>query len=418
MPMQLTRLRGAAAFLAATGSILLAACGGSTSGGGQGTEATGEPVVIGSAISLSGSLAKEGGLAKQGYDLWLDWINAQGGIKYKGKKHPVKILYEDDTSKSDLSATLAQKLITEEKAQFLLGPYGSAATATVAVVAEKNAIPMLDANGAAESIFTKGYKYTFGVISPSSQYMKGVIDMAAAQTPRPTSVALLSADDNFSQEVSRAAEAYAPTKGMQVVFNQKYPNGSTDLTSLVSQAKTKNPDLLINSGHLAEAIAIHKAARDLKMTAKLYAYSVGPSTPDFVTALGKDAEGVVSGTQWNPDVKTKPEIYLTNAEYVAAYRKKYSTSEAPDYHVAEGTAACLALQKAIENADSVDPDKVRDALAKLDLKTFFGEIKFDAQNKNVTKPMVVEQIQGGQHNLVWPPDVAPYKPKYPAPSFG
>jgi len=332
---------------ACAASLAALACGGA---GGGGTTQTGEDIVIGVPIAMTGAVAREGALAKQGYDMWLQWIKQQGGITVKGTKHQVQLKYKDDQSKPDLSAQLAQQLITEEKAQFLLGPYGSAATASVAVVAEKNGIPMVEGNGAAQSIFSQGYKYTFAVLSPSNKYLQGVMDMAAAMSPRPTSIALLAADDNFSLEVARAVSEYAPNKGFQVVYNEKYPNGSTNVSGLVANAKARNADMVLNSGHLQEAIAIHKAAKDLRLDAKLFAYSVGPSTPDFTQALGKDADYVFAGSQWTPQVKYKPQFYLSVEDYVAIYRKTFNTQEAPAYQTAESTAACLALQKAIDNA--------------------------------------------------------------------
>jgi branched-chain amino acid transport system substrate-binding protein len=396
-------------------ALVLSACGSSSSSSSGPT--TGSPIIFGTAVSLTGQQSKEGALTKQGYDLWLDWINQRGGIVVNNVKHPVQILYEDDQSKADQSAILVQKLITEKKAQYILGPYGSAASATDAVIAEKNAIPMVEANGAAQSIFSKGYKYTFAVLSPANKYLTGVIDMAATLTPKPTTLAMVSADDNFSLEVSKAVVEYAPTKGINVVFNQKYPNGSTDVSGVLAQAKAQHPDILMNSGHLAEAIAINKSVKDLKLDAKIAAYSVGPSTPDFIQALGKDADYVYDGSQWTAQVKYTPSFYLTVSEYVAAYRKKFNTTDEPDYHVAESTAACLAFQKALENAGSLDPTKVRDALAALDVMTFFGQIKFDSRGVNTFKPMVVEQIQGGKHFTVFPGEVANGKPLYPAPTW-
>ena len=399
----------------AASATLLAACGGSTNSGS--TSKTGDPIIFGSALSVTGQQAKEGALTKQGYDLWLDWINQQGGIVVKGVKHPVQILYQDDQSKPDQSAILVQKLITEQKAQYILGPYGSAASATDAVVAEKNGVPMVEANGAAQSIFSKGYKFTFAVLSPANKYLTGVIDMAAALNPKPTTLAMLSADDNFSLEVAKAVVEYAPTKGINVVFNQKYPNGSTDLSGVLSQAKAQNPDILMNSGHLAEAIAINKSAKDLKLNAKIAAYSVGPSTPNFIQALGKDANYVYAGSQWTAQVKYSPAFYLSVKDYVAAYQKKFNSTDDPDYHVAESTAACLAFQKALENAGSLDPNKVRDALAALNVTTFAGVIRFDSRGVNIYKPMVVEQIQNGKHFTVYPADVANGKAMYPTPSW-
>jgi branched-chain amino acid transport system substrate-binding protein len=410
-------MRGAKlAPIVASLAVGLAACGTSTPGATS--PSTGSPLVFGAAVSLTGAQSKEGGLTKQGYDLWLDWINQRGGIVVNNVKHPVQIKYEDDQSNANLSATLVQKLITDEKAQFILGPYGSAATATDAIIAEKNGIPMVEANGAAQSIFNKGYKFTFGVLSPANKYLTGVLDMAATLNPKPTTIAMLAANDNFSVEVAKAVEDYAPSKGMQVVFSKQYPAAAPDVSGLISQAKQANPDIVMNSGHLAEAIAINKAAKQLGLNAKIFAYSVGPSTPDFISALGADANYVVDGSQWTPQVKYRPSFYLSVSDYVKAYEAKYPNGGgAPDYHVAESTAACLAFQKAIENAGSLDPSKVRDALAGLDVMTFFGQIKFDSRGINTFKPMVVEQIQSGVHYTVFPADVANGRPQYPTPAW-
>ena len=394
-------------------ATLLAACGTSTPSG----PTTGSTIIFGAAVSLTGAQSFEGKLTKQGYDLWLDWIKAKGGIVIGNVRHPVDIKYEDDQSKADISATLVQKLITDEKANFILGPYGSSATATDAIVVERNGIPMVEANGAAQAIFSKGYKFTFGVLSPANKYLTGVLDMAATLNPRPTTIALLAAKDNFSVEVAAAIKDYAPKVGMQVVFYKEYPPAATDVSSLISQAKQVNPDIVMNSGHLAEAIAINKSAKQLALNAKIFAYSVGPSTPDFISALGADANYVYDGSQWTPQVKYKPDFYLSVADYVKAYKAKYNTSDAPDYHVAESTAACLAFQKAIENAGSLDPTKVRDALAILDVMTFFGQVKFDSRGINIYKPMVVEQIQNGGHYTVFPSSVANGTPQYPTPPW-
>src|ERR1700704_6443979 len=199
--------------LAAVAALAVVPCGGTASPG----TTTGSTIVLGAPLGLTGSLTKESELTKQGYDLWSDWINAKGGIVVNGVKHPVTIKYYDDTSNANQSAVLMQKLITEDKANFLLGPYGSAATATDAAIAEQNQIPMVEANGAAQSIFNQGYKYTFGVLSPANKYLQGVIDMAATLNPKPTTIAMLSADDNFSVEGADGVNPYAAPQGMNVV---------------------------------------------------------------------------------------------------------------------------------------------------------------------------------------------------------
>src|SRR3977135_426123 len=327
--------------LLALAAVAAVACGSPSSSG----PTTGSTITLGAPLGLTGSLTKESTLTKQGYDLWLDWINAKGGIVVNNVKHPVTIKYYDDTSNANQSAVLMQKLITEDKANFLLGPYGRAATATDAAIAEQNEIPMVEANGAAQSIFSQGYKYTFGVLSPANKYLQGVVDMAATlNNPQPLTLLMLSADDNFSLEVANAIVSYAPTKGITVYPVKKYKNGATNLSAEVQAAKAATPDIVMNSGHLTEAIAINKAAKEQKLNAKIFAYSVGPSTPDFISALAKDADYVYGGSPWTPQVKYTPAFYLTVPQYVAAYRTKYPTYGDPDYHVEASRAACLDPQ--------------------------------------------------------------------------
>jgi branched-chain amino acid transport system substrate-binding protein len=394
-------------------SVVALSCGGGTGGGG-GAQKTGSDIVIGEALAATGLNANEGGLTKQGVQIWEDWVNKQGGITVAGVKHKVNVIIQDDASVPDQSATIDQKLITESRAQFLLGPYGSSATATAAVIAEQNQIPMVEGEGASLSIFNRGYKWTFGTISPANVYLKGVIDMADTLNPKPSKIAILSANDSFSLDVTKAVEQYAPTKGFQIVFDQQYPSGTTNLSGLVSQAKSTSPDMVLNSGHLAEAVAINKAAKQLDLNAKLFAYTVGPSTPDFVTSLGSDANYVIDPSQWTPAVKYRPDFFYTVPQYVAAYKRLFNTQNDPDYHVAGGTSPCLALQWAIEKANSLDPNKVRTALTKLKVTTFFGVLAFNSQGYNDKKPMVVEQIQNGQHVTIYPTDVANAKIQYPA----
>ena len=378
---------------------------------------TGADIVLGAPMSLTGNQSKEGALTKEGYDLWRDWVNAHGGITAEGARHRVQIRYLDDRSTPDASGQAAQQLITDDGAQFLLGSYGSTNTAADATVAEKNHIPLVASNGAARSIYMKGYHFVFGVQTPAESELQGVLDMAATMNPKPTKIALLSADDSFSVEVANAAADYAPRVGMQVVFSYQYPSGSTNLYAALDAAKAKKPDIILNSGHLIEAIAITKAARDVRLDPAMFAYTSGPDTPDFARALGKDANYVYSGSQWSPQLKYKSVYSFSAAEFVSTYQKMYGTADLPAYQVASASAAGLALQRAIEQADSLAPDKVRDGLASLDITTFFGRIKFDQQGQNIFKTVVVEQIQDGKLTTVWPSALAASTPQYPTPAW-
>jgi len=381
-------------------------------------DAADQTIVFGSAVSLTGSLAKEGKLTQEGYDFWKDYVNARGGIRVGKKTYKVDIKYYDDESKPANAAQLAERLIDQDHVNFILGPYGSGTAFTVAQLVERKKIPMVEGNGAAEKIFNQGFRYSFAVLSPARRYLEGVIDLALHQKPRPQTLAISAASDAFSLEVQAGAVDYAQAHGLKVVYNNKYPETATDVSSVISAIKASNPDLILNAGHLQDALLVHKGLKEQNVQAKLYGYSVGPDTPDFTTALGKDANYVFGGAQWSESVKYHADragFYRTAPEYAKAFAAVYH--HRPDYHNAESTATCLAFQYAIENAGTLDPEKVRDALSKLDVTTFYGLLKFDSRGLNVYKPMVTNQIQNGKLVTVWPAGLAAAKPQYPTPPW-
>ncbi len=406
----------ALALLALVLPAVLAACGGSSSTGG----ATGT-LTFGAAVSLTGSLSHEGTDTLNGYNLWADQVNAHGGIKIGGKTYKVQITSYDDGSSAQTSAQLTRTLITANKVNFLLGPYGSAATLTDEVIAQQYQIPMVEGNGAAKAIFAKGNPYIFGVLSPSPQYAGAMIQAALSLSTPPKTIAIINANDAFSTEVAAAAKTLAASSGMDVVYTQSYPANATDLTGVLTQIKTSAhggvPDMILGSGHEGEAITTLKEAKQLGINPKLWAFTVGPALPDFATTLGGDANYVISSSQWTPQVKYQgQDLFGTAQNFEQIYKAKYNV--VPSYQAADATACGLAYQFALQNAGSVDPAKVRDALANLNVTTFYGPIKFAANGENDTKPMVTIQIQSGQVVTVFPSNIANATLQYPTPSFG
>jgi branched-chain amino acid transport system substrate-binding protein len=378
----------------------------------------GSDLVIGVPLAATGNLSTEGAMAREGYDLWLDWVDGvRGGIQVAGVRHRVRLDYQDDGSQPAMDGQLAQQMIGSDHVRFLLGPYGASNVAAVAAVADGAHVPLVSANGSSSAIFGRGYRYVFGVQTPAAKDLQVVFDMAAALHPRPTTVAMLSAGDAYSEEVAAGALDDARARGFQVVFDQAYPDGSTGLAGLLAQVKAAGADIVVDSGHLLEAVALEKAAKDLRLAAKLLVFTVGPDVPIFAQTLGSDADYVVTGSQWSAAARYRPDYYLTSADYVAAYRRKFGVSDDPGYQVADATAAGLALERAIEQAGSLDPDRVRDALASLDVMTFFGRLKFDSTGQNIYKPMLAEQILSGRPQTVWPIELAAAPAKYPVPTW-
>lgn len=390
-----------------------AATAAATPAGGGASAGT---ILFGAPLGLTGSLSKESKLTQQGYDLWKETVNAAGGINVGGKKYMVDIKYYDDGGVQDKSGQMTEKLISEDKVNFLLGPYGTSPTQSDAAVAEKYEIPMIEGEGAAEKIFSQGYKYTFGVLSPAGNYLKGVVEMAAAQNPKPKLVVILSANDAFSVEVANGAKKVAEAAGLTVAPIITYPDKETNLTAQVTQAKGLNPDLVLNSGHFAEAVAIVKAAKELGLNPQGMGFSVGPSLPDFKDTLKADANFVYGGSQWTKDLTYQgDDPWKTPQAYFDAFQKRWGND--PSYQSAMATACGLVFQKAIEKAGSLDPKAVRDAIAATDFMSFAGPMKFDSRGLNITKPMVVEQWQAGAKQTVWPAESASGKPQWPTPAW-
>ena len=396
---------------------VLAACGGSSSTAGTKTGT----LVFGAPISLTGSLSHEGTDTLNGYHLWADQVNAHGGLTIGGTKYQVSIKYYDDGSDAQKSAQLTKQLITGDKVNFLLGPYGSAATLTDEVIAQQYQIPMVEGNGAAKKIFEKNNPYIFGVLSPSPEYAGAMIKAALSLPTPPKTIAIINANDSFSSEVAAAAKTLAASSGMTVVYSQSYPANATDLTGVLTQIKTAAgggaPDMILGSGHEGEALTTMKQAKQLGINPKLWAFTVGPALPDFITTLSGDANYVIGSSQWTPQVKYQgQDVFGTAENFAQLYTAKYTTK--PSYQAAESTACGLAYQFALQNANSTDPQKVRDALSSLNITTFYGPIKFSATGENDTKPMVTIQIQSGQVVTVFPSDVANATFQYPTPAFG
>jgi len=383
------------------------------------TNGTTPTLLFGAPISLTGATSNEGQLTLDGYKLWVKEVNAHGGIRIGHTAYQVQFKYYDDGSSPTKSAQLTQQLITFDKVNFLLGPYGTAATLQDEAIAEQYKVPMVEGNGSAKAIFSKGFHYIFGVQSPASEYAKAMLEAALALVNPPKTVAIISADDAFSKEVASAAKDYATTHNLNVVYYQQYPANTTDLTGVLTALKTSGPngtipDMLLGSGHESEAVTTMKQCKQQHINAKLYAFTVGPAIPDFISVLGSAANYILGSSQWTPQERYKGiDVFGTPANYTQIYKTEYSYE--PSYQSADATAAGLAFQYAIQKARSVDPQKVRDTLTSLDIMTFYGRIRFDSTGANTDKPMATIQIQQGGVTTVYPSDIANARLIYPTP---
>ncbi len=363
------------------------------------------PIKVGASLSLTGTYAQPGSYQKEGYELCADHVNAKGGLL--GRK--IEFVFYDDQSMPATGVRLYEKLITEDKVDAVMGPYSSPITEAVANVSEKYQKVMVSPLAATTSIFKKGRKYIFMVISPAEAYLDGLVDMAAKRGLK--TIAVINEDTLFTKASAVGVAEIAKKKGMQVVFQEAYPKGNTDFSALLTKLKAANPDVIAASTYFDDAVAITRQMKELNVNAKMYGVTVGGDLPKFYELLKQNAEYVYGATQWEGNLP-----YPGQKEFVDSYQKKFGHE--PVYHSAAGYAGCVIYGEAVKRAGTLDSDKVRDQLLKLETRTFFGDYRVDGDGFQIAHKMVMFQWQDGKKVTVWPDDLANGKPRYPTPGWG
>jgi branched-chain amino acid transport system substrate-binding protein len=373
-----------------------------------------DEIVLGSAISQTGKYAREGKFYVDAYQLTVDAINKAGGVKVGGKSYPLALKLYDDQSDPNLSVRLFTKLVTSDKVNFLLGPYSSGITIPASTVAEKYEIPMVQGGGASGKIFDRGYKYIFGTLPKAEFYFQAAIEAAAKMNPPVRTAALLYSNEAFDRSVAEGTRQWLKEQKIDKVYDEEYQPATQDFTSILAVIKSKNPDLVLVAGHEENALNFIRQSQAADANPKMAIFTVGPPTGDFRKTLGKAAEYVYGITPWLPDMEIGGEIFKTAREFDKQFQARFGY--AADYHVASGAADVLAFKFAIEKANSLDPKKVRDALASLDVETLYGRVKFESTGQ-IAMGQVLVQIQDGKLVPIYVASKMVGKPVYPTPRW-
>ncbi|GJE03607.1 Leucine-, isoleucine-, valine-, threonine-, and alanine-binding protein [Methylobacterium isbiliense] len=370
-----------------------------------------ETLKIGAAISLSGNFSREGGLLRDGYELWRERLNAGGGLKAGGKTYKVQIVYYDDESKAQTSAQLTEKLVSDDGASFVFGPYSSGIATATAVISERYRALTLAPMATANSLYARGYKYIFTPSPLADQGLVPILELAKGLTPAPKTVAIVGPDDLFPNITSDGARKRAESLGFTVAYTGKYPKGANDLSAVATQIKSVTPDIILATGYVQDSILLIKSLRELQVSPKLIGLATAVGVQDFRTALGPAAEGVMGVDYWVPTLTWKDPLFDDSAGFAKAFEAKYA--KPPTFHAASGAAAGVVLQLAIEKAGTVDPTAVRNTLLSMQGETFYGPFKFDANGVNTLAGLNVSQIIGGQPKVIFPVAVKQADPIYP-----
>ncbi len=397
------------------------------SGGTPTTEVVPEKIVVGHSVCLSGKYAKAGEQAYGGIIAIINWVNdVSGGVKVAGKKLPLEYTYYDCESRKEAVTSLLERLITADKADFVMAPYSSGLTLAGAPVAEKYSVIYMDHGGASDRIFQQGYNYIVQTIGPATLYHAGTLKMIQNVDPTAKTVALAYEDSEFARMTLKGAKEYAEELGFEIVFERTYPAGVTDLTPLLSDLKASNPDIVLGGGHYEDGMLFNRQMADLDINVKALSLIASATLPTFGEALGNLAEGVMGPSHWEYGVtystKGAKKVGLdwigpSQDEFVELFKEALGKEVVPDYHAAEAGAAILSLVLAIEMADSLDSDEVRAALGELEFMSFYGSWDVDDTGLQVGHSMVDMQWQGGERVIVWPTEARIGEVWFPKPDF-
>jgi branched-chain amino acid transport system substrate-binding protein len=373
-----------------------------------------QDIVLGASVQLTGPVANTGRYYKDAYEFTIDKINAAGGVKIGNEKRKLVLKLYDNQSDVNLSVRQYTQLVSQDKVNLLLGPFASNFALADSAVSEKYRIPMVQGGGASDQIFSRKFKYIFGTLAPASNYFGSTVAMLKELSPPPKTVALLYADDAFDVSVAEGTRPLLKKAGLNVVIDERYSSNASDFNSLLSQIKSVNADVVLVAGHETEILNFVRQAKSLAAAPKLYSFTVGVPSEDFRKALGKDADYAFGMTAWLPNASLKDRWFGDAAQFAAAYKAKFGYD--PDYHAASGAADVEALAQAVEDAGSVDPQKVRDAIAKLNFPSLYGTIAF-AANGQIDLPQTVIQVQGDELKAIYGGKGFIEKPKYPMPAW-
>ena len=365
---------------------------------------------LGAALSETGKYSVEGRDSRQGYDTWLRWVNeTYGGIRVGDRRYRAEIVYYDDESDADTAGNLTQRLIDDDRVDFLLGPYSSGLTTGTSAIAEANNVLMVEGNGTSDTMFERGFQNLFLVATIASDYTRSGIEALAARGARTAAIA--HEDTSFATAVAAGAARHLEANGIEVLAVETYPKDIQDVSAIMTKFRDLDPDLFVGGGHYNDAVLFVNSAKELGFEPDGMLITVGPSNPKLVEELGGDVDGVLGPTQWEPSMAYRGPYFGSASDYAGYYERLWG--EPPVYQAASATAAALALHLAIEAAGSVDTDAVRAALRELSADTFYGPISFDERGVNTSKPMGMVQVLDGEIVVVAPDDAAAPTLQYP-----
>ena len=386
----LARLVGAAALA----SLALA---GATSALAQ------EPVKIGYAIARTGPWAAGAQVSQEpNYIMWAEQVNAAGGLNVKGVKRKVELIGLDDRSETETVVRSYEKLMGTDKVDLILPPWGTGANFAVLPLVQKYGYPMLAPTATGRKLLELKNPYFFALLQQPDVMMNALVEYMAARNLK--TVAFVYVDELFGLEQAGSLEKALKARGIQIVEKKSYPLGVKDLQSALSEIKAKNPDAFVALSYPTDTFLITGQSKAIGFNPKLFYVAVGTAFPVYRDKFGPTAEGVMGLGTWNP--RTSPAAKAYFDAHVKRFQKE------PDrWASAHAWAGLQILEQAVAKV-GLDRKALRDYIASNEFDTIIGKIRFK-NGENVSTPGVLSQWQGGEFEVVWPPERSTSPALYP-----
>jgi branched-chain amino acid transport system substrate-binding protein len=342
---------------------------------------SGEPIKIGYSMALTGGLAPNGKSALLAQKIWEEDINAKGGLLGR----PVKLIYYDDQSNASTVPGIYTKLLDVDKVDLVIGGYATAMLApAMPIVIQRNKVFIGLLGLAVNSEFD--YPNYFAMIPsgpvPKPAFTKGFFDTAMAQSPRPTTVAIVAADQEFSRNAADGARENAKAAGLNIVYDKTYPPSTTDFSPIVRAIQATNADLLVVCSYPPDSVGMVRAVNEIGLKPKMIGGAmVGLQATAIKTQLGPLLNGWVNYEFWLPVPKMD---FPGVADLITKYQAKAAGEgvDALGYYMAPwGYAQLQVLQQAVEATKSLDDKKIADYVRANSFKTVLGDVKFGAKGE-------------------------------------
>jgi branched-chain amino acid transport system substrate-binding protein len=350
-------------------------------------------LLIGMAGIKTTTQARNAREQQQGLQLWIDEINARGGLAgYK-----VKLRYRDEPADAETLAATYEKLITDDRVALLIGPNAADIAAVAATVAERHEMQLIVPTTTNNAFWEHGYKNIVGLSTAPDFYFDALLQFSQRKGLR--RVALVYPESGFARDVVEGVKARLTALGMYAIAEVSYNAGQSDFAPVVEKLKRRYPDVLIVGAFLPDALAFMKEAKAQKTSARVVAFSGGAELGEFGQQLGTDAEAVFGVSQWEASL-----TMAGAADFARRYKTKYGYD--PDAFAAGGYAAGQVWEAAIKKVGLSDRARLRKALFDLDTTTVLGRYKVDGRGRQIGKNAYTVQWNRGARAVVLTPETA------------